>query len=477
MARLRTAAFVVVCALTVAACVGGSDNEDDGAEAGQGTAITDVASTTSDAPVTAAPTTGVATATQPPTSDAPTTAAPTTLAQPTTTLDPVLEAISDGYVARCNDGGLSDNTDFGATCSGGDGIDEWLAPFGECEDGTIIAMSEDASCSDHDGFRTLLEPDYKPTPRSSDIAKCQSGVYSDNVDIAATCSSNGGVDEWLAAYGKCEDGTVIVMSKDASCSGHGEFRKLLRPDYKPTRRAADVARCKNGLFSDNTDFAATCSSNGGVDKWLATYGKCLDGTVIKINADASCSGSGGFDKILPKDYQPPTTTTVPATTLPPTTTLPGFDDGTKLVNQDIPPGRYITKSSCYWERLSGLGGTIDDIIANDNSTQQAIVEIYPGDAAFNSIGCGRWELYRPPAAPATSFGPGDWVVNEQFVAGTYQADGGQGGACYWERAAGFDHLIDFVIANDFGNPSPIVEISPSDVRFSSSGCGTWTKIG
>ena len=316
------AAFVVVCALTVAACDGGSDNEDDGAEAGQGTAITDVASTTSDAPVTAAPTTGVATATQPPTSDAPTTAAPTTLAQPTTTLDPVLEAISDGYVARCSDGGLSDNTDFGATCSGGDGIDEWLAPFGECEDGTIIAMSEDASCSDHDGFRTLLEPDYKPTPRSSDIAKCQSGVYSDNVDFAATCTGNGGVDEWLAAYGKCEDGTVIVMSKDASCSGHGEFRKLLRPDYKPTRRAADVARCKNGLFSDNTDFAATCSSNGGVDKWLATYGKCLDGTVIKINADASCSGSGGFDKLLPEDYQPPTTTTT-ATEPAATTTEPG----------------------------------------------------------------------------------------------------------------------------------------------------------
>lgn len=47
---------------------------------------------------------------------------------------------------------------------------------------------------------------------------------------------------------------------------------------------------------------------------------------------------------------------------------------------------------CYWERLSGFGGQLEDIIANGNPSGQAIVTIAPTDVAFKSQRCGTWEM-------------------------------------------------------------------------------------
>lgn len=71
-----------------------------------------------------------------------------------------------------------------------------------------------------------------------------------------------------------------------------------------------------------------------------------------------------------------------------------FSDGTHLVGSDIQPGTYRNDgtSSCYWARLSGTGGTVEDIIANDNPRGQAYVTIDPSDIAFESKNCGCWEL-------------------------------------------------------------------------------------
>lgn len=156
-----------------------------------------------------------------------------TTAAPTTTIDPEVKAIKAGNVALCNDGGYSDNTDFSATCSGGDGIDKWLATFGECRDGTIIKLSATASCDDNDGFKRLLPAGYEPKPAKGDIAQCKDRTFSDNTDFSATCSSRGGVDRWLAPYGTCKDGTVVKLSKTASCDDHDGFKALLPADYTP----------------------------------------------------------------------------------------------------------------------------------------------------------------------------------------------------------------------------------------------------
>jgi hypothetical protein len=71
-----------------------------------------------------------------------------------------------------------------------------------------------------------------------------------------------------------------------------------------------------------------------------------------------------------------------------------FGEGTWLVGDDIQPGTYRAGNvdACYWERLSGLSGSFNDIIANDNvMTGQAVVTISPSDRAFNSARCGTWK--------------------------------------------------------------------------------------
>ena len=72
----------------------------------------------------------------------------------------------------------------------------------------------------------------------------------------------------------------------------------------------------------------------------------------------------------------------------------GFGSGVKLVGIDIQPGTYRSLNpgrSCYWERLSGVGGTFGEILANDNVTGQAVVTIAPGDFAFSSVALWRLE--------------------------------------------------------------------------------------
>ena len=72
------------------------------------------------------------------------------------------------------------------------------------------------------------------------------------------------------------------------------------------------------------------------------------------------------------------------------TVLPGqpFGDGTFLVGSEIAPGRYQSENLCNWERLSGFGGSPDEIIesAFDSNT----VEIAPTDVGFHSGYCGAW---------------------------------------------------------------------------------------
>jgi len=88
---------------------------------------------------------------------------------------------------------------------------------------------------------------------------------------------------------------------------------------------------------------------------------------------------------------PPVTVTVTVTTTP--TPKVAFADGAYRVGPDIEPGTYRslgTSNSCYWERLRGFGGTLDDIIANFIGPNPTIVAIAPTDAGFRSDRCGSW---------------------------------------------------------------------------------------
>ncbi len=156
-----------------------------------------------------------------------------------------------------------------------------------------------------------------------------------------------------------------------------------------------------------------------------------------------------------------------------------FGDGTWRVGTDIPPGTFRLRTpppgTCYWERLSGFGGTIDDIIANGLSNATQVVTIAPSDAGFHSDGCGTWssDLSAITSSVTAPFGDGTYIVGTDIAPGTWSAPGGP--SCYWERLSGFGGSTGEIIANDFGSSGAIVTIDPSDRGFATDGCGVWSR--
>ncbi|MDA1360518.1 hypothetical protein O1R50_12845 [Glycomyces luteolus] len=166
-----------------------------------------------------------------------------------------------------------------------------------------------------------------------------------------------------------------------------------------------------------------------------------------------------------------------------------FGDGIWTVGEDIEPGTYSTtvpdeSFGCYWERLSGFSGELDDIIANGNVEPglQATVTIDSSDQGFNSQDCGTWlPAESEPqedsgGASDGSFGDGIWTVGEDIEPGTYSTTvPDESFGCYWERLSGFSGELDDIIAN--GNVEPglqaTVTIDSSDQGFNSQDCGTW----
>jgi putative cell wall-binding protein len=69
-----------------------------------------------------------------------------------------------------------------------------------------------------------------------------------------------------------------------------------------------------------------------------------------------------------------------------------FGSGTWIVNTDIGPGTWTSPGGgdCYWARLSGFSGELDDIITNDIGTTHPVVAIGASDAGFISDNCGTW---------------------------------------------------------------------------------------
>lgn len=170
---------------------------------------------------------------------------------------------------------------------------------------------------------------------------------------------------------------------------------------------------------------------------------------------------------------PPAATAVPT----PAASL-SFGSGMKIVGRDIAAGTYRAPGGrlCYWERLEGFGGTLDDIIANNLGAGPQIVTIAATDKGFDSSGCGRWTLDLSPitASPTDPFGDGIYFVGKDIAPGAWQSSGG--GSCYWERLTGFSGEFRDIKTNDLTSGATVVDIAPGDQGFSSSGCGTWTKL-
>lgn len=169
-------------------------------------------------------------------------------------------------------------------------------------------------------------------------------------------------------------------------------------------------------------------------------------------------------------------TPTPEPTPSPTSEFASFGDGTWEVGTDIEPGTYRLReapSLCYWARLSGFGGGLDDIIANGNEGAPAIVTIAATDTGFESARCGTWTADLSQVTTSTTeFDEGTWIVGTDIEPGTYRSSGGE--LCYWARLSGFGGSTSDIVANDNVSGPTIVTIEGSDEGFASQRCGTWT---
>jgi hypothetical protein len=166
------------------------------------------------------------------------------------------------------------------------------------------------------------------------------------------------------------------------------------PGSIPPSSAPAQAGIGDGTFKVGTDVqAGTYRTRTGAPGcyWerLSGFSGATSDIIANDNTDAPAvvtinKSDAGFSS----DSCAPWVTDLSAITSSRTT----FGDGTYIVKTDLVPGTYKSAggSGCYWERLSGFGGTDAEILANDNVDGPTIVTIKATDAGFSSHSCGTW---------------------------------------------------------------------------------------
>lgn len=252
---------------------------------------------------------------------------------------------------------------------------------------------------------------------------------------------------------------ILVIGGCAAATGGGKSSETPTP-------AATTPSAKP------TTASATTAPSAQLTKPAATSAPAVQPTSVPQATSIRTSTSIP----LPTSTPLPSNTPRPAATA--TTAVPGFGEGMKIVGTDVMPGtwRSMGGSGCYWERLSGFGGTLGEILANDNASGPAVVTIAATDKGFKSTRCGRWTQALAPitSSPTAPFSDGTFIVNKDIAPGTWRSAGGSG--CYWARLGGFSGTLADIIANENITGSTVVTIGPEDAGFSSARCGTWTKI-
>jgi hypothetical protein len=87
---------------------------------------------------------------------------------------------------------------------------------------------------------------------------------------------------------------LVFVSLSGAVSGRADDVRMRANVPRPDRA---VAQCKDGTYSETTEFWNTCRSAFGVKQWLAPNVLCRDGRIIELNERTSC-GSAGFDRLL-----------------------------------------------------------------------------------------------------------------------------------------------------------------------------------
>ena len=197
-------------------------------------------------------------------------------------------------------------------------------------------------------------------------------------------------------------------------------------------------------------------------------------------------GNVAIPTTVPQQPQPtvaaPPLTTVPTPTVAepaPSTSATALRRSARACSSSTSTSRPVAIRLQAPTSATGSGGQrpttrLDSIISNAIILGPAVADIVATDVAFSSQGCGTWTPYVAPPAPATTFGPGAYVVGSDIAPGTYEASGGAD--CYWRRLGGFTaDLEDILAIENMTQPGSVV-IEATDVGFESAECGTWTLI-
>lgn len=157
-----------------------------------------------------------------------------------------------------------------------------------------------------------------------------------------------------------------------------------------------------------------------------------------------------------------------------------FGDGTWEVGEDLRAGTYRLREPagfCYWARLRGFGGDLNDIIANENVVDAyGVVTIKKSDAGFESNGCDEWssDLSRVTDSKSEIVWDGPYIVGTDISPGRWRSTGGEG-LCYWARLNAFTGTLGSIIANGLPDGRAIVTIRSTDKGFVTKGCGEWSR--
>lgn len=204
--------------------------------------------------------------------------------------------------------------------------------------------------------------------------------------------------------------------------------------------------------------------------------------ILVVIGIMSSSSSGSKKSPLPSNTNERIDTTsqkvVENTPVPTGDPNPHFTDGIYEVGKDIKSGTYRTRvgsSGCYYSRLSGFGGSLEEIISNENTDYPAVITIAATDKGFKSSRCGVWtQDLSQVTLSKTSFDDGIYIIGTDIEPGKYKNKGQDG--CYYSRLRGFSGSLGDIISNENTNDPAIVSIATTDKGFKSSRCGTWTKI-
>lgn len=267
----------------------------------------------------------------------------------------------------------------------------------------------------------------------------------------------------------------LSMNSNTVKIGKPTFAIKSTPKISGTKKAGSTLKATAGSYSPNpTSYSY---------QWLRNGKSISKATKSSYKLTSTDNGKEISVKVTAKkkDYDNKSATSsavsIPVPPRPLKTVI--SKNGTYRVGTQVKPGLYKatgTGNSCYWERLDGFSGSLDDINANHFGSANVYVQITSWDVGFKTEGCGSWKQVSNSGAKSSTISKdGNYRVGIDIRPGLYQ--GSSGSACYWANLDGFTGDLEDIIENDFTYGSVVVEIPSWSTGFEKSGCGTLRRIG